>query len=87
MLRIHCQRTTSNIFTRPARRHPNRSLSLPAGRTDNDTILKGKTMGSINLTSAFVVCMAVGGAVVGLTLWLGPIAWEWLKPILHQVTA
>lgn len=28
-----------------------------------------------------------GGLVVGLIFWGLPLAWDWLKPVLHAVTA
>lgn len=28
-----------------------------------------------------------GGMIVGLAIWLLPMLWHWLKPLLHQVTS
>lgn len=39
------------------------------------------------LIAGVVVGGVVVGAVIGLTLWLAPIIWAWLKPILHSATS
>ena len=33
-----------------------------------------------------VVGAALGIVVAALAFWLGPIAWDWLRPMIHQAT-
>jgi hypothetical protein len=34
-----------------------------------------------------IMAALAGAAVLGLLMWLVPMAWEWIKPWLHMVTA
>ena len=33
-----------------------------------------------------IVGAALGIVVAALAFWLGPIAWDWLRPMIHQAT-
>jgi len=38
-------------------------------------------------TAFAIICMVIGGAIVGICFWLIPWLWSLVKPWLHVVTA
>ena len=59
-------------------------------------VLLGLTIGELNMWSEgiwegmvtfFIVCIVLAVAVGAGLMWALPKAWEWLKPIVHAVTA
>nr|WP_294979192.1 hypothetical protein [uncultured Pseudomonas sp.] len=48
--------------------------------TNGDSLARG--FGCF-LVIAGCACAAIGG----LAVWLVPLAWNWIKPLIHQVTA